>query len=159
MHYTLCQLITIYNKATPYSHGKRIDKAGNIIWFDPDTGRRNWEVDHKIPKKIGGSNHLDNLQPLESSANNYWRAKIKGKPGLTSGVFENPNCWIAGLPYKNGDFEFYLSSTFTTKRDRKKYIDGLSDHVKNLLQGKLTGIKDHDQETVKRYYRQYNQSL
>ena len=152
----------IFAKSGEDEDGNRLDSAGNIINFPTSTwsSGRNWEVDHIIPRKLGGSNHIDNLQPLLAKTNNSWRSRIKGKPGFRRSIFNNPKCWKSGcVPYKNGDFTFYLTSAFSKKKDLKKYVSSLSRKVRNMLKGKLTGIKEYDQMTIKRYWRQYNQKL
>jgi len=49
----------------------RRDICGNIIYkkfYGEQTGE-GWEVDHIIPVAKGGTDYLDNLRPLQSSAN------------------------------------------------------------------------------------------
>jgi len=49
----------------------RKDIFGNII-YKPAYGRHSpmgWEIDHKNPQSKGGSDHLNNLQPLQTFAN------------------------------------------------------------------------------------------
>ena len=49
----------------------RKDKFGNEMYFHSyglDT-EKGWSVDHSKPKSKGGTNHLNNLQPMNSSAN------------------------------------------------------------------------------------------
>ena len=161
MPYSTEKLREIFDKAWDDEEGNKLDAAGNIIEFPTwRSSYRNWDVDHIIPRKLGGSNHIDNLQPLKKSTNNFWRSRLKGKPGFKRSIFNNPNCWANGeVPYKNGDFKFYLTTAFSKKKEVKKYVSSLSGRVKKLLKGKLTGIKEYDQMTIKRYRRQYSQVL
>ncbi|MDD3858585.1 MAG: HNH endonuclease signature motif containing protein [Bacteroidales bacterium] len=49
----------------------RTDKFGNEM-YKPSYGKvsqKGWEVDHSKPKSKGGSNHLNNLQPMNPKAN------------------------------------------------------------------------------------------
>lgn len=53
----------------------RRDIYGNPIAFCEygHSSKYGWEIDHIIPKSIGGNNHIKNLQPL------HWRAnRMKG---------------------------------------------------------------------------------
>jgi hypothetical protein len=52
------------------SSAVRQDAYGNWIKFDEYGQQSNfgWEVDHRIPKALGGPDSLSNLQPL------HWRA-------------------------------------------------------------------------------------
>ena len=56
----------------------RKDELGNTMYYasygkSTDMG---WEIDHSKPQSKGGTDHLNNLQPLNTSAN---RAKGSGK--------------------------------------------------------------------------------
>jgi hypothetical protein len=49
----------------------RLDPCGNVIYYhsfgkDTDMG---WNIDHSKPKALGGTDHLNNLQPMQSSQN------------------------------------------------------------------------------------------
>ena len=49
----------------------RKDKFGNIM-YRPSYGKTSemgWNVDHSKPQALGGTNHLNNLQPMNSIAN------------------------------------------------------------------------------------------
>jgi hypothetical protein len=49
----------------------RQDIFGNVM-FKPSYGKTSemgWEVDHSKPQKLGGTDHLNNLQPMNSMAN------------------------------------------------------------------------------------------
>lgn len=49
----------------------RKDIFGNVM-FRPSYGKTSpmgWNVDHSKPQKLGGTNHLNNLQPMNSKAN------------------------------------------------------------------------------------------
>ncbi len=49
----------------------RKDKLGNPM-YKPSYGKNTpmgWEIDHSKPQSKGGSDHLNNLQPLNTSAN------------------------------------------------------------------------------------------
>lgn len=49
----------------------REDKYGNPMFWD-SYGKRTamgWEVDHSKPKAKGGTDHLNNLQPMQHEAN------------------------------------------------------------------------------------------
>lgn len=69
------RLSQIWDKGTPI-RGKnpdlyRKDKFGNIM-FEPSYGKTSemgWEIDHSKPKKLGGTDHLNNLQPMNWKAN------------------------------------------------------------------------------------------
>ena len=57
---------TIKNK-NPDSH--RIDPAGNKIHYNSygKSSPQGWQIDHINPQSRGGSDHLRNLQPLQST--------------------------------------------------------------------------------------------
>lgn len=49
----------------------RKDIFGNVM-FRPSYGKTSpmgWNVDHSKPQELGGTNHLNNLQPMNSKAN------------------------------------------------------------------------------------------
>ena len=49
----------------------RKDKFGNIMYY-PSYGKdtlMGWEIDHSKPQSKGGTDHLNNLQPLQTKAN------------------------------------------------------------------------------------------
>lgn len=49
----------------------RLDKFGNQM-YKPSYGKiseMGWNVDHSKPQAKGGTNHLNNLQPMNSRAN------------------------------------------------------------------------------------------
>lgn len=49
----------------------RKDDLGNEIYY-PSYGKnseKGWEIDHSKPKKRGGTDHLNNLRPLQTNAN------------------------------------------------------------------------------------------
>ena len=49
----------------------RMDIHDNLI-FKPSYGKNSkmgWEIDHKYPKSLGGSDHLRNKQPLQTKTN------------------------------------------------------------------------------------------
>lgn len=49
----------------------RKDKLGNEIFY-PSYGKNTqmgWEIDHSKPKSKGGTDHLNNLQVLQTNAN------------------------------------------------------------------------------------------
>ena len=49
----------------------RRDCLGNVIYRYAygKEGPQSWEIDHRKPVALGGSDHLNNLQPLQSAAN------------------------------------------------------------------------------------------
>ena len=49
----------------------RKDKLGNTIYYHSygKTSDMEWEIDHSKPQSKGGSDHLNNLQPLCTKAN------------------------------------------------------------------------------------------
>jgi 5-methylcytosine-specific restriction endonuclease McrA len=56
----------------------RKDKFGNLM-YKHSYGLNScmgWEIDHSIPKSKGGSDHLNNLQPLNTKANRKKGNKI-----------------------------------------------------------------------------------
>ena len=69
------RLDQIWDKGTPIK-GKnpdlyRKDKFGNTM-FKPSYGKTSemgWNVDHSKPQNLGGTDHLNNLQPMNSRAN------------------------------------------------------------------------------------------
>lgn len=49
----------------------RRDNQGNEIYY-PSYGKdteKGWQIDHSKPKAKGGTDHLNNLQPLQTKAN------------------------------------------------------------------------------------------
>ena len=49
----------------------RKDKYGNEM-YKPSYGKateKGWEIDHSKPQSKGGTDHLNNLQPMNTSAN------------------------------------------------------------------------------------------
>ncbi len=49
----------------------RKDVLGNVIYY-PSYGKDSemgWEIDHKKAQAKGGTDHLNNLQPLQTQAN------------------------------------------------------------------------------------------
>jgi len=75
MSYSKDRLNQVWDKGTPI-RGKnpdlyREDKFGNIM-FKPSYGnpsKMGWEIDHSKPQKLGGTDHLNNLQPMNWEAN------------------------------------------------------------------------------------------
>ena len=67
--------INVWKKARPVRGRSpfnfRRDARGNVIRYKSygTFGRYGWEIDHKMPKSRGGSDHLANLQPLQWRAN------------------------------------------------------------------------------------------
>ncbi|NOQ76044.1 MAG: HNH endonuclease [Crocinitomix sp.] len=56
----------------------RKDSQGNLL-YKPSYGKSSemgWEIDHSKPQSKGGTHHLNNLHPLQTSAN---RKKGNGK--------------------------------------------------------------------------------
>lgn len=49
----------------------RKDKFGNIMFYHSygKTTPMGWEIDHSKPKSKGGTDHLNNLQPMNTKAN------------------------------------------------------------------------------------------
>lgn len=49
----------------------RRDSEGNEIYFSSygKQSEKGWEIDHSKPKSKGGTDHLNNLQPLQWEAN------------------------------------------------------------------------------------------
>lgn len=65
----------VWNKSNKVS-GKdpnlyRIDKLGNEIFYHSygKNTEMGWEIDHSKPKSKGGTDHLNNLQALQTNAN------------------------------------------------------------------------------------------
>ena len=49
----------------------RKDKFGNTM-YKPSYGKKSemgWEIDHSKPQSKGGTDHLNNLQPMNTQAN------------------------------------------------------------------------------------------
>ena len=70
-----------YKKDKVWKKGKKIpgknpnlyrkDKFGNIM-YKPSYGKntkKGWEIDHSKPQSKGGTDHLNNLQPMNTKAN------------------------------------------------------------------------------------------
>ena len=152
-------LIRVYEKSGVDSRENHYDAVGNKIWLNYDTGDRNWEIDHIIPKSRGGSNHIDNYQALESQTNNFWRARMEDKPGLTSDIINNPNCWVTQEYELDEEDQEEIVNNYLQKvckkREREKYIDSMTDKVRQLVIPQLTGKKHIDKKLIKRYSRQY----
>ncbi len=56
----------------------RKDKFGNIM-YKPSYGKNSemgWEIDHSKPQSKGGTDHLNNLQPMNTQANHQKSDKI-----------------------------------------------------------------------------------
>ncbi len=74
-HYTKERLDQIWNKGDKIA-GKnpnlyRTDKEGNVM-YKPSYGKMSemgWNVDHSKPQAKGGTDHLNNLQPMNSREN------------------------------------------------------------------------------------------
>jgi 5-methylcytosine-specific restriction endonuclease McrA len=49
----------------------RLDRYGNEIFYGSygKTTPMGWEIDHSIPQSKGGTHHLNNLFPLQTSEN------------------------------------------------------------------------------------------
>lgn len=49
----------------------RKDKFGNVMYRHSygKTSEMGWNVDHSKPQSLGGTDHLNNLQPMNSRAN------------------------------------------------------------------------------------------
>ncbi len=49
----------------------RRDKNGNVIYYHSygKTTEMGWEIDHSKPQSKGGTDHLNNIQPLRTSDN------------------------------------------------------------------------------------------
>ena len=49
----------------------RKDKLGNTMYYHSygKTSDMGWEIDHSKPQSKGGTDHLNNLQPLNTNAN------------------------------------------------------------------------------------------
>jgi len=55
----------------------RKDKLGNEI-YKPAYGKygdKGWNIDHSKPKNKGGTDHINNLQPMKSRANSSKKDK------------------------------------------------------------------------------------
>ena len=69
----------VWGKRTPHPWGIGwgYDRFGNLIKYD-DYGkvskRYGWDIDHSNPVSNGGSDHGNNLQPLQSYYNRYIKA-------------------------------------------------------------------------------------
>lgn len=75
MSYDKERLDQIWEKGKPIrgkdSNLYRQDKFGNTM-FKYSYGKESqmaWEVDHSKPKSLGGTDHLNNLQPMNPTAN------------------------------------------------------------------------------------------
>ena len=87
----------VWEKATPIPREEpckwRKDIAGNVISYDHYGKKKNeslygWEIDHIYPRSLGGSDDIENLQPLQSNLNNTCSAKIQDKPGMTRAILK-----------------------------------------------------------------------
>jgi len=65
----------VWNKASVITHANpdlyRKDKCGNVIYYHSygkDT-KMGWNIDHSKPQHHGGTNHLNNLQALQTAQN------------------------------------------------------------------------------------------
>lgn len=49
----------------------RKDDEGNVMYYASygKTSKMGWEIDHSKPRSKGGTNHLNNLRPLNTIAN------------------------------------------------------------------------------------------
>lgn len=49
----------------------RQDKVGNVIYYDSfgKFSRMGWNIDHSKPQSLGGSDHINNLNPMHSVQN------------------------------------------------------------------------------------------
>ncbi|CAF1045442.1 unnamed protein product [Brachionus calyciflorus] len=49
----------------------RQDKSGNVIYYDSfgKFSKMGWNIDHSKPQSLGGSDHLNNLYPMQSAQN------------------------------------------------------------------------------------------
>ena len=81
MKYSVDTLFYIFRKGLPVKNKDsdlyRLDKFGNLIYWH-SYGKltpMGWEVDHSKPKAAGGTDHLNNLQPLHWQANRNKGAK------------------------------------------------------------------------------------
>ncbi len=62
----------------------RIDAFGSLIWkegYGNTASKLGWEIDHKLPVVLGGSDDLENLRPLQWENN---RRKGDSYPKLKS---------------------------------------------------------------------------
>lgn len=66
----------VWAKRTPHVWGNDwgIDKYGNLInyhQYGKVSHRNGWDIDHSKPVSAGGTDHPNNLQPVQSHYNRY----------------------------------------------------------------------------------------
>ena len=107
----------------------RSDKTGNIIYYGSygkDTSM-GWHIDHLNPRSLGGTNHLNNLQPLQASQNKsksnqrYYDYDSVDNRGLTRYDLINTNVDKRSSLVKNDELLLNYNGT----------VDKRSEAVKN----------------------------